>query len=269
MPKLELKARTPPRFAFREVGRSKATTFTGLCARHDQELFRPIEIKPINLTDLHHVFLIAYRALLKEAHASRKAAVDTQLVYQKGVEEGLYPKDDTCAPGMLATEHLIAAFLIEGIKQRYDDAFRSKEWRRIDHKVLELDVEPKLAVSSVFSTNIYSKTTDAPAFVALNVFPVRRKVGVVFSFLAEERPQVCEALGGLWSMTGHRQQYELSKLILRKCENFVLAPGMFDAFSEHRKQVIGEYFERNIGQHTYDLEDPDLFLFAEHRDTFT
>jgi hypothetical protein len=86
------------------VGRNNATTFTGLCGKHDHELFNSIETGPIEVADHRHLFLLAYRTVLFEAHSSRKAAVDTQLSFLKAVERNLYPKDDFSRPGMFAAE---------------------------------------------------------------------------------------------------------------------------------------------------------------------
>jgi hypothetical protein len=163
-----------------------ATTFTGLCSNHDRELFRDIEVHSIDVTDSKHLFLLAYRAVLKEAHDSIKAAADIQLTYQKGIEKGVFPAEP-CAPGMLAVEHMIAAFLVDEVKQRFDEALLNTNWNRIGHEVMELTSERSLAVNSMFSTGIYSEDTDAAAFVTLNVFPYNGKTIVIFSFLEENR----------------------------------------------------------------------------------
>jgi hypothetical protein len=98
MPRLRTSFDQPPQFVFREVGRNKATTFTGLCGEHGYALFEPIEAHPIDLGKKNHLFLLAYRAVLKEAHAARKSAIDLQLSYQKGIEKGLFPKDEPSPP---------------------------------------------------------------------------------------------------------------------------------------------------------------------------
>jgi hypothetical protein len=260
MPSLDITAQILPRCVFRKVGRNMATTFTGLCSNHDSELFRDIEVNPIDVTNSKHLFLLAYRAVLKEAHDSIKAAVDIQLTYQKGVEKGIFP-NEPCPPGMLAVEHMIAACLVDEVKQRFDEALLNANWGRIRHEVIELTRGRSLAVNSMFSTDIYSEATDAAAYVILNVFPYHDKTMVVFSFLEENGREAQEAFGYLCDMMGCYQQYELSKLILRKCGNFVLAPTLYDAFSEQQKETIRYYFERNTCGHFYDVQDRNLFLF--------
>ena len=83
MPQNDLAADKPPEITFQPVGRNHATTFTGLCGNHDHELFRTIEKNPLQISDSQHLFLLSYRAVLMEAHATRKAMIDVQLWYQR------------------------------------------------------------------------------------------------------------------------------------------------------------------------------------------
>jgi len=261
MPKLELGH--PPKLAFREVGRNNATTFTGLCGKHDHELFKLIETVPIELNDLQHLFLLAYRAVLFEAHSSRKSAIDIQLSYLKAVEMGLYPKDDPSPPGLLAVEHMLMAYLVEEVKVRFEEAYLREDWNSIDHHVFCFESEPAVAVSSMFTTEIYSEFLDAAAYVTLNVFPLDQgTTAVVFSFIKQQRKEAEAAFGYIWNPEGHYQRYELSKLILRKCGNLAIAPDLFERFSERQKGTMAQYFIRNVGQQSFEMDDPSLYLFG-------
>jgi hypothetical protein len=43
-----------PSLSVELVGKSKATTFTGLCSNHDQEVFRPIDTRPLEMANMEH-----------------------------------------------------------------------------------------------------------------------------------------------------------------------------------------------------------------------
>lgn len=262
MPKLKVSFSKPPEFRFCEVGRNKATTFTGLCSDHDRELFRPIEINAIDIKNTNHLFLLSYRAVLKEAHASRKSAFDIQSNYILGTEKGLFPKDEPSAPGMLAVDQMMAAYLIEETKIEYEKAFLTKDWSCVGHDVLEIDASPSIAVNAMFSTDLWSEVYDGPAFAILNIFPSNGKTAVVFSYLKQNRAQIHDAFITILNSNGRYREYELSKLILRKCENFVISPHLFNQFGKKQKDAIANYYERNIAGHSYDVEDHCLFLFA-------
>lgn len=235
MPKIEVSYDKPPNIVFRKIGRKNATTFTGLCSKHDHTIFKPIEADSIDINKAEHLFLLAYRAVLKETHAVRKSAVDLQLSYQKGTEKGLFPKDEPCPPGMLAVEQMMAAYLVDAEKVEMDEAYLSKSWGRVSHEVAAIAGRPTIAVNSMFTTGVYSEFTDAPAFVMLNVFPRNETTVVVFSYLKEHRRQAQQAFGNIWSASGHYKHYLLSKLILMKCENLVISPNFYESLPEHQK----------------------------------
>ena len=136
----------------------------------------------------------------------------------------------------------MSAFLVEDVKERYDEAYRSENWDRLAHHVIGLDVGPVLAASSLFSTDRWTESTDAPAFVALNVIPTETYTLAIFSYLYEQGAQ-SEAFDRICASSGDFQMYELSKLLLRKCENFVLSPQHYRCFGTEQREMIREYFE--------------------------
>lgn len=90
MPRMQVSIDAPPSIRFQRVGRKDASTFTGLCGRHDQMLFGPVEKQQLRISDSQHAFLLAYRAVLKENHASLKAGIDVQSTYLRGGNAGLW-----------------------------------------------------------------------------------------------------------------------------------------------------------------------------------
>ncbi len=261
MPQLVLTRHEPPRFEFQLVGRNNATTFTGLCADHDADLFRPLDTNGIDLGSDEHLFLLSYRAVLKEAHTTRKSAIDTQLTYQRGIEEGLHPKDVPCAPGEQAMEQMISAWLIELCRARYEHASINCTHKDIKHRVIELDAPPCLAVNSMFSTEVISEETGQPKFCHTECFSARGMHGCRFSYYASERNCAIQAFDHIFNATGHYQNYLISKLILKKCENFVLAPDLFKNFGSKQVELVTNYFERNICGQVYDNDAPEIYLF--------
>jgi hypothetical protein len=95
---------TGPRIDFKRVGRNHASTFTGLCATHDHEIFRPIEVSEIDPGKREHLFLLAYRAAYRELHSTMEGAFRLQHSYLERVERGLDPKDEPCEAGIGALQ---------------------------------------------------------------------------------------------------------------------------------------------------------------------
>ena len=59
-----------PVLKFKKTGRNKASTFTGLCAQHDSDLFRPIDTSCFDPNSEEHCFLVAFRSVHRELHAT-------------------------------------------------------------------------------------------------------------------------------------------------------------------------------------------------------
>ena len=262
MPRLKLSAKQPPTFIFDLVGRNKATTFTGLCATHDSKLFKEIDDEKLDANNKSHLFLMAYRSVLREAHSSRKSAIDTQLTYQEGVKRGIYP-NEPCAPEELAAKVMMAAYIVDEVKMHFDQAFLCKNYKNLSHFPITLDVGPTIAVSSIFSTSLWCESTDSLAFVILNVFPNHQGISeVVFSCITEHEPQVKRFISPILEASGHYRLYLLSKLILEKCENMVISPVLFESYSQQQRDIIAHYFERSTFDHAFDADSEHLYLFG-------
>src|SRR5689334_8203934 len=85
MPVARQQSDAPPTVEFRRVGKNTASTFTGLCARHDNQIFRPIDDFSFDVLNPEHLFLLAYRSVLNELHAVMQGAARIQVAYQKRV----------------------------------------------------------------------------------------------------------------------------------------------------------------------------------------
>lgn len=246
---------------FAEEGRNQATTFTGLCAPHDAEIFRPIETAAIDVQNEQHLFLLSYRAVLKELHTIMEWAARLQRIYMKRVALGLSPKGQPDPPGMFATERLMASYITHLYKAKYDEAFLKGNFSAVSHEVI---VFPKqaatIAVNSLTSDDSI-RTDEDVARVAVNVFPRGEDVVAVFSYLSGEAPQARQFHAEVSTATGEYQKYALSRLLLRCCENFVLNPNYFDRMPEAKKGAIRTFFLSTISKNDTGAHDPDLFLF--------
>jgi len=260
MPHIKLKVPPPAEISFKRVGKNQATTFTGLCSQHDNDIFRSIDVDLPNLIDNSHMFLLAYRAVLREFHVCLQNAWRFQSTYQKRIEVGLSPGSEPCEYGMFATAHLANAYECYEYKRQFDQYFLDSDWSQLRHHIIVLKNQlPSIAVSSMFSLD----DVDAPETprVTLSVFPAGDQVIVVFSALPSDAPFVSTYLDRILSSNGYSQKYLLSKLILQSCDNFVLAPAFYDSLSQDRKDVLCQFFVDTILESAEAQEDERLYLF--------
>jgi hypothetical protein len=253
---------TGPEIEFKQVGRNQATTFTGLCQKHDSELFRPIDINEFDVSNQQQKFLIAYRSVLRELHTRIKAAIDLQTFYQKSVELG------KCDPNNLNICNLVDDKLENArdfylYKQVYDNIYNSNSFTEIEHECIRIERNCPLAVSSLFDPikSIMWLKRPEPKFIVLNVFPQKKDTIILLSYLRSNQKDLRPHANEISNASGEYQLYILSKTILRYCENFVISPQHFNLFSQQKIDAIKNFYLATLTQLDLDHNDENLMLF--------
>jgi hypothetical protein len=263
-----LKARqnldTGPVLFFKRIGRNVATIFTGLCGEHDNRLFKPIDNSKIDIKNKEHLFLIAYRSVLRELHAKMVGAAIVQQIYSKGVEVGRVDPSQVDEAMMKATIPMMEAYSFYRYKYTYDVAYVKKQYNILTNHVIEVEYpHTVLAVSAIYDLfDNMRKLEDRldPKCICLNVFPQDDKLIIVYSYIKEHDRFFKNHVAELENARGEYKLYLLSKRILMFSENFVLKPDHVNRWTEHKKNAIKAYFSKNTAT-KIDYDDKDLFLF--------
>lgn len=252
-----------PEILFERVGRNKASTFEGLCSNHDQELFGPIETDPVNLGDEWHLFLLAYRAVLRELHATMAVASKAQAFYLARLEAGLDPKGTPSPAGVFATQRMIISWETNTLKEAFDAAYVEHAPALLAHDVLLFDVkEPSVGASALFSLDGLDRDGQ-PVRACLTILPMSEAVtAVVLSYLQQERGLARVRLARVLQAQGYHQMYEVSRLLLNSCENFVVNPRVYSTWSPEKREAIRAHFVRTLFSDDFGSEDEGLMLFA-------
>jgi hypothetical protein len=252
-----------PKIEFKLIGRNEASTFTGLCSKHDSSLFAPIDTKELDVTDHEQLFLLAYRSVTRELHAVMEGAAKIQSAYLSRVERGIDPKDEPSPAGLLATQQLINAYETYRYREEnYDHAFLSRQCGTLKHDILPISPQlPCIAVSALFSLDDVWNGDDIVR-VALNVFPIDREMTLaIFSYSNRDERLARANLDRVISGKGDLQRYELSKLILSSVENFLISPRQYQKWSAAKAARIRETFASTIFDNANLKDHPDLMLF--------
>lgn len=254
--------KTEPSILFDDVGRNRATTFTGFCSQHDIEIFRPIDMNAFSSTDSEHLFLVAYRAVARELHAVLEGAIKIQSGYENRIDLGIDSGEEPSLAGQLAVEHMMKAYQTYMYKCRFDEAYVSSQHDSVVHDVIKIrHEEPTVAVCSLFSIDGVSRNGDWVR-VALNVLPINVNESIaVLSYLSEDTALARLSLSPILSSSSHYQKYLLSKLILNNCENFVVSPAYYEKWNVKKKDVVLDYFKRTLLTGNLEVENACLYLF--------
>ncbi len=231
---------------FKSVGVNNASTFTGLCSIHDSNIFNRIDNCNININNPSHLFLLAYRSVLRELHAVSLGAAKIQSAYQKGIRLGLWRGDTYSTQGMQAVSHLVNAYYCYLYKKSYDDAFLNRRYNEIKHMVILLkNAEPSIAVSALYSLDDFQTTNDVVR-VALNIFPRNGDYIIIFSYLARDERYIDSYLDTISSKKGKAQKDLISWIVLQHCENFVMSPEYFNQLSKNKRENMITLFADTI-----------------------
>lgn len=251
-----------PTIDFGLVGINKATVFTGLCSKHDQALFEPIDRNELDIGNHEHLFLYAYRAVLRETHVSSESGAKLQGVYRAKGDLGLINTTVPTRDGILALERMILAYETWMYKTAYDEAFVTRRFDDVVYDCLDLGkVVPSIAVSSLFSIDDVIVDDDV-ARVALSVVPSAN--GHSYALLAYLRRDSAGArawLRPLLTSEGQQQRYLLSRMILERCENVAINPLVYDSWSQEKRNIIRDFFASTILENNRDFQDSRLGLF--------
>jgi hypothetical protein len=156
-----------------KIGRNKASTFTGLCADHDAELFQPIDREELSLEDPEQLFLIAYRSVTRELHVCLEGAMRIQNSYQRLVAEGKISNEESSPQGQAAYQHILKAWAAWKYRYKYFDLdIVKRKYRNLRHSIFMIaDEKPCVAASAFLSVEPKPWGNVHPA-VALNIIPL-------------------------------------------------------------------------------------------------
>jgi len=259
---LKVDNNTGPRPSLELIGRNKASTFLGLCSEHDNNIFHDIDNEEFDTTSNKHLFLLVYRSIYRGLHATMETASKAQDSYLQLLKQGLDSEEELSPAGIFATSRILISHRTWLYKSEFDIAFLNNDYTFSKHTIIDIhNQRPTIAVSSLFSIGSIETQND-PLKIILNILPISEdKIICVISYRATDEDAVHIALNRALQSTGHHQLYEISRLVLNHCENFVLSPVFVAGWDAQKKKTITEYFTNTILQDDMSFESPDLYLF--------
>jgi len=131
------------------VGINKASTFTGFCALHDNEVFAPIENQPFQSIP-EHAFLLAYRAICSEVFL-KKASLELASL-RRSLDRGRSLREQVLIQQF--AEYLDAGLTkglkeLEELKTLYDDILLRNENSDVKYYIIRLRDSPEIMCNAV------------------------------------------------------------------------------------------------------------------------
>jgi hypothetical protein len=240
----------------RKIGVDEATTFTGFCAHHDNEIFKPIEGSTFSASP-EALFLYAYRALCSDLYTMevKFEVLKKPIAAVRGLETGesMRTSDSAIEANQRSVQEL------SSIKKAWDGRLAARDFDRLEHLVLLCPKTPSLFVTAFFAPRkdfryrIVQDTRSSGAleWIALTVVPLVGGGGV--AILSGERPsrvfkQFADSL----------QEYEPSKMtmalvnyILPNFGSAIIAPAWWNALTLEQQETVvrvseAGYYPRHV-----------------------
>lgn len=257
--KLRFNSQIEPSINFKPIGRNDASTFLGMCSIHDNDLFEPIDKYPIDLENEEQAFLLAYRSVLKEYYAVMTGFIRIQTSYRERIASGLIPGNEP--KEMVTIEWGIKAYETHQYKEKFDTALKTKNFSSIRHKFLVFNNQPpSIACSQLFSADSYQFGDDVLRIV-LNILPIAMdKTIAVFSSTDKEFNLAQSYVDRCFQGDDNFKKYEVSKMVIKNCENFFINPRFFQTWTSEKKEKIINYFKDTF-RIDHDQDAVEYYLF--------
>ncbi|MCY4538586.1 MAG: hypothetical protein OXE52_10200 [Chloroflexi bacterium] len=214
-------------------GVSKASTFTGYCGYHDNQLFAPIEDRDLRV-DQHHVSLLAYRSLTMELYNKHRLSdLYTQgldLEDHSDIQERVESLFGMAMPGtqMAISDGQILASMGQAIV--------NGDFSDFYYYALELDCVPQILCSAgrTLACDVNGApvqdlaSPDALDLISVNVLPHRTKYGLaVFAWYGKSEPNE-QFIRSFDKVAHDRKANVLVDFMFHNVESIIVSPKWWD-----------------------------------------
>lgn len=257
-------------FEMREIGRKKATTFTGFCGVHDFEIFKPIEEVDYSKGNKEQEFLFAYRALAKEYH-EKKSSLNfinktIEICSNRNISEL-----EKFFPEVLSNEYRLSKMIsslspisnglsaaiknYEVYKKAMQQNLANSKFHSIRTETFVFPTESRIAVSALINIefdlegNPINIIRDPKALVDpcyLTVFPQNGKTYVLLSYLNKRKTKYEFIKKQILNKPIKVQKNILSNMIVTYCENVTISPDLWNSFSIDKQKKNTATFKNTL-----------------------
>ena len=229
------------------TGINRASTFTGFCSKHDDEIFAAIEKQPFTATP-EQCFLLGYRALAREVFTKQAAAslFDLRRSMDRGkpleAQLDIQTQNSFYETGVTAGLRDNAHY-----KSIYDEILEAQDFSNVRYYVIEVEGSPDVMCSAGVSPeqDFYGlklqdmgDLTTTPDLVTFTSFFGGNAGAIVFVWTADS-DRACERLiDSLHAIDDTRVTAALVRLFFEHCENVHMRPDWWEGLKDDSRQAL-------------------------------
>jgi hypothetical protein len=234
------------------VGIKKASTFSGFCSHHDNELFKPVEEENFSINE-ETVFLLSYRVLCHELFLKR-AWRESLLYAKENLDKGKTLRQqieiqDIADGYLLGVESSLEE--LSAIKIRYDEALVKCDYKSVRYYAIILDDFPTF-VCSGFTQPIYdfhgnqlqdlADLSTVSENLAFSVIATNTGGIVIYSWI-DQNTSSKRLIKSLANLTYHKQLNASVRFTFENFENLYISPNWWEILDSQSQQNL---FRRHL-----------------------
>ncbi len=222
-----------------EMGKAVASTFTGFCKYHDNQLFMPIEDKTYVGSPLQK-FLFAYRAFAYVAHKN----LEQHKFMETLADNANIPNPNI---GLKCNVEKDTPF----VNNLFKECFLKEDYSSLITYEITLDYEVSFCVSTSL-TLVYDisgkkinnlKDFSKPVHnLFLTIFPMNGKTIMLFSWFKYSDSVYKKWIYQLKSMSQDKMLNYLNQMIINETENFYISPKLWELWGQSGQEEMEQNF---------------------------
>ncbi len=236
------------------IGINNASTFTGFCSYHDNNIFSPLEKEEFKATD-EQCFLLAYRSISREVYA--KSNPDRFIDFLKQSDKGMsveQQKRVQALASVLNTNMELDVKEFGEYKHKFDQYLVKKDFSKIKHFVIELKEPPPVMVSAIVAPSsdfkgkkIQDNTNPKSILqhIMFNSFSNDNKGYIVLSWLAEHEV-ISHFIESLNKIQKENMFSALIGFFFIYAENVYMSPPWWDGLNKTMQSLIIEKIQQGM-----------------------
>lgn len=229
------------------VGINRASTFTGFCTFHDDQIFAPIE-KADFVGSAEQCLLLAYRALSREHYTKHSSASLAEL--RRQTDKGKSTRSQ------LLIQNLVGGFnfgielgvtSVSQWKSAYDSILNTSNYGAVRACIISLPAPPPVMCSGGFfpledfEGKVLQNITNPsilPALITVSAFASGGAGYVVFSWL-DRCNEVCSRfLTSLLALRNDKLCSAIVRMLFHHIENVFMLPDWWEGLQEYQRKAL-------------------------------
>ena len=224
---------------YHRIGISNATTFTGLCHKHDSR-FESLDNTIPTEEDKQLLFLLLFRNVIR-SHWRETAKLQAF--------EALINNVDMLSKTTAFERELYTAQAYRVLLERFFRVYVGRRWDELTHTVIYLKNTPASIAANPVGFMVFDPEdivgSSTPLF--FNIFPHKQTIIIIISCFTSDIFLLKPSFPYLFAYKPTTQQRQfISNLVLLNCDNFIISPRYYENMIDAKRKWILNTLRRNV-----------------------